>query len=661
MDFLKNNKRFSFLLGGKNAWDTPYTCESEQTENTLIVTYQFAGGLKITNTATKYEKFGAYEWVNTIENTTDIPSEIISELWDCDCCLPMPSEAPFKRSAYYPEAVTKVNAPKGSEKTSDEFYCDEDCLFSQIDTSLGTKVDRAHHIYVGQTKRYATSGGRSSEKNAPFFNVNKEGKGYIFGIGWSGQWQSEVTRGENNITFRSKIEDTHFRVNPGEKFRTSSVVIMPYTGDVTAAQNKWRRLIKTHFSPIGKESRPKMGPLCTSVWGGLESKKILARIEKIKEYDLPFEYLWIDAGWCGAETEPTLDEFGGDWKYHTGDWVISHKIHPEGMRDISGAVHDAGKKFLLWFEPERVIKTVPKVLSNPEYFLFHPDPENINCLLNLGLEDAWQYCFATLSKFIEELGIDCYRQDFNIAPLEIWRANDSDDRRGITEIKHINGLYRLWDALLAEFPHLLIDNCASGGRRIDIETLRRSVPLWRSDLQCPANYSLEATQCHHRSFSSWIPYSGTTAGRETDVYRVRSAYGTAMGSNFFYSENEADFSPEKMAFIKKYMNEYLQLRPYFSEDFYPLTDFSDKTDTWFAAQFDRPEKGDGILQVFRRENSPYESATFILGGIDKEKKYLFTDADGGAFTVDGKTLCDIGLTLSIAEKRTAKIYFYKSI
>ena len=113
--------------------------------------------------------------------------------------------------------------------------------------------------------------------------------------------------------------------------------------------------------------------------------------------------------------------------------------------------------------------------EQPEYFLGDGNPEPWNNLLDLGNEDAWKYIFGTLSGLIESIGIDCYRQDFNFAPLGYWRHNDAEDRRGIHEIKHINGLYRLWDALLGRFPHLIIDNCASGGRRIDIEMLRRSI------------------------------------------------------------------------------------------------------------------------------------------------------------------------------------------
>ncbi len=51
----------------------------------------------------------------------------------------------------------------------------------------------------------------------------------------------------------------------------------------------------------------------------------------------------------------------------------------------------------------------------------------------------------------------------------------------MTEIGHIEGLYKMWDDLLARHPGLRIDNCASGGRRLDIEMMSRSFAVWRTD------------------------------------------------------------------------------------------------------------------------------------------------------------------------------------
>lgn len=325
-------------------------------------------------------------------------------------------------------------------------------------------------------------------------------------------------------------------------------------------------------------------------------------------------------------------------------------------------LHDAGMKFLLWFEPERVVNTTPIVSQHPEYFLSSETDVLNSRLLNLGNPDAWNYCFETISKIIEELEVDCYRQDFNYNPLLYWRSNDDYDRRGINEIKHINGLYKLWDALLEKFPNLIIDNCASGGRRIDIETMRRSIPLWRSDAQCSANYGAELSQCHNQAFNLWMPYSGTSGGRMYEEYCIRSAYTSALATNYSFSARE-EFcdTAEKVDFIKKYANEYLMLRPYFSEDFYPLTEVSDKLDVWCAMQFNRPSCNDGMVEVFRRENSPYETAIFNLNGIDEGNEYKFTDLDGGEFVINGCELIKKGLKLTIKEKRKAKIYLYQSI
>lgn len=104
-----------------------------------------------------------------------------------------------------------------------------------------------------------------------------------------------------------------------------------------------------------------------------------------------------------------------------------------------------------------------------------------------------------------------------------------------------------------------------------------------------------------------------------------------------------------------------RLRPYFSEDFYPLTEVSDNLDVWCAMQFDRPSSGDGIIEVFRREHSPYETAIFELKGIDKESNYKFTDLDGGEFTISGSEIIEKGLKLTVTEKRKAKIYSYRKI
>ena len=194
-----------------------------------------------------------------------------------------------------------------------------------------------------------------------------------------------------------------------------------------------------------------------------------------------------------------------------------------------------------------------------------------------------------------------------------------------------------------------------------METLRRSVPLWRSDAQCPADPIPEITQSHSMCHSAWMPYSGTGVGRVWfDTYRFRSAYAPALTTNFTFSEkNSFGDDPEAIEWLKQMCDEYVRVRRYLVEDVYPLTKPSTSDDVWAAIQYHDPKTNSGILQVFRREGSPYEEATFKLCGLDATKAYTFEDADGGSFEADGKTLTSDGLRLQIQSRRTAKLYFYK--
>jgi alpha-galactosidase len=75
----------------------------------------------------------------------------------------------------------------------------------------------------------------------------------------------------------------------------------------------------------------------------------------------------------------------------------------------------------------------------------------------------------------------------------------------------VTGYLAYWDELRRRHPGMLIDSCASGGRRDDLETLRRAVPLLRSDFL----FEPASQQCHSYGASFWYPFhgTGTLAGR----------------------------------------------------------------------------------------------------------------------------------------------------
>lgn len=657
MNFLTENERFSFTYDGKDFHESLTDKTVTVEGNTVTTRYQLTGGLVITNAATYYPDFGAYEWVNHMENTGDGETGLIENLFDADCVIPFPPTDTYAYTAYGtdPEKDMKVMSPEGAGLKGNEFDCDPDLM---IDLSY------VNHLYEGShnAMKMTSVTGRSCDKTAPFLNVHQDGHGVILAIGWTGQWECTLTRTAEGLRVQSGIEALSFRMLPGEKWRTSSIVVMPYESDIADSQNKWRSMVRKHFSLIGKPGRDTEGPLCFNLWGGMSSAGAIERIRKADAAGLPHDYVWMDAGWYGTSDQESPDEFEGDWVNYTGDWQVNPHHHPNGLLDVTKAIHDGGHKFVLWFEPERVWYSCPDYKEHPDYFLTcdeHPFCKGQG-LLDLGNEQAWQYIYDLLSEKIETLSIDYYRQDFNTEALPYWRKADTDGRRGVHEIKHINGLYRLWDALLAKFPHLMIDDCCSGGRRIDIELLRRSVPLWRSDLQCPAATPPEFTQQHQLTYALWLPYCGTSTGRKYDTYHARSCYAPALATNYAFSERDAFGDPEKLGWIKKMMEEYKRVRPYFDGDLYALTRPSHDMSTWSALQLNRKAEEDGLILCFRRPKAPYETACFPLRGLEDGADYVFTDADSGeTVTVNGAVLKTEGLSLTIPTRRTSRLLFYR--
>ena len=647
MYFFDNERLFSFKLDGEPIDSIKYEKTVTQNGNEKTSVYKFANGLVLTNILKFYPDHGAYEWVNWLENVSDEPTGVISELYDCDITLPLAPDDPIRPGFWLQprETCTKVFAPQGSVCAPTEFS------FPADDHGLG-------HLKRGMTFEYKSENGRSADGKAPFFNINKMDDGYIFAIGWTGQWISSFSRGDGDFSFKAGIDGVSFKMLPGERFRTCSIVVLPYDCGHDEAQNKFRRLIKDKFSVIGKGKRREKIPFYGLTWGGYTTDELMMRLDDIEKYKLPYDGFWVDAGWYGKDNTPS-EESTGQWMWYTGDWTVSPHIHPNGLKDVAKRVHDMGMEFLLWFDPEHVMMGAPVVKEHPEYLLFMGKD---SAFLDLGRDDAWEYCFETLSNVIETLGINCYRQDCTCAPLHYWNLYDEADRRGIHQIKHINGFYKLWDALLERFPNLLIDNCASGGRRIDIELMKRSVPLWRSDFQVYSNAYAEDTQLHTQSYSTWIPFSGTGAPCEFDPYEFRSAYCGGMGSRFSMPKVSCVDYEKSGDEIKKYMHEYLSVKEYFYADYYPLTMLNINRDTWCASQYNRPEENDGILQIFRREFSPYKTCQFVLKGLESGAKYVFEDIDGGEPEIwDADVIMSTGYEITVPNQRSAKIIKYRKV
>jgi alpha-galactosidase len=368
-------------------------------------------------------------------------------------------------------------------------------------------------------------------------------------------------------------------------------------------------------------------------------------VDRYLDHGVALDYWWMDAGWYATQS--------GRWP-ETGTWEVDTRRFPRGLRGVADHAHARGVKILVWFEPERVAAGTWLDREHPEWLLDAPGARSK--LLDLGNPEALRWAIAHFDTLVTEQGVDLYRQDFNMPPLEHWRAADAaagPHREGIAEIRHVCGYLAYWDELRRRHPGLLIDTCASGGRRNDLETLRRSVPLHVTDHDY-ADYTARQNLAY--GLALWVPLYGTMVCKRdaVDVYAVRSAVGTRLGLGFDVRLPDLDWP-----LLQRLVDEWRRTAPLLYGDFYPLTSYSTDHRDWIAFQHDRPEHGDGVVHVFRRAASPYVAARFPLRGLDAEVTYSLIDPVRQVQTeMTGGRLMGEGLPVTLAEQPAAALFTY---
>jgi alpha-galactosidase len=494
-----------------------------------------------------------------------------------------------------------------------------------------------------QEQSFASVEGRPTDTAFPYYNIQFDGGGLIAVIGWPGQWAGHFTRDEGTgLRIKAGQELTHFKLLPGEEVRSPLVVLQFYKGDWVEAQNVWRRWMFDHNFPKdhGKPLSPKVGSASVA-FNDLHSTQAedLDFIDRIAKSGLGMDYWWMDAGWYPNS---------GHW-WEVGTWEPDPKRFPDGIKAVSDKCHAHNARVLLWFEPERVHKGSWIATNHPEWVHGNGD----DGLLKLDDPSVRQWITDKIDKVITEQGVDLFRSDFNFGPLGFWRNNDAPDRQGITEIRYVEGYLAFWDELHSRHPGMLIDSCASGGRRNDLETMRRAVPLLRSDVEGLP----EPNQSQTLGFSLWLPYYDAVHRWSEDPYAFRSAIAPFTQRNWDVRVPNFPFSV-----ASRFMDEWHATAKFHLNDFYPLTGPSTANDVWIAWQFNNPKAGTGLVQAFRRSECEVASQTYRLRRLDSAARYeVMNYDDHSTYKVSGKELMEKGLKVVTTKKPEAVLLTYKKV
>lgn len=479
------------------------------------------------------------------------------------------------------------------------------------------------HLAPGTQLEFGATNGRSANV-CPFFSVDWGDGGVITAIGWSGQWTASVSYSQDGeVRVSAGMEYFRTVLHPGETVRGPRVLQVRWNvGDHYDAYNAFRRTMLSHILPRiqGRVVTPPvahLGASCYEMNNTTEATELsyLASIE-----GLGFEAYWLDAYWTRGGFPGGMGNYGFPIKR-----AEAEDRFPNGIKPIGDAAHAQGLKLVLWFEPERVAPGTEITREHPEWVM--PPVGDSGGLYNLGIPEAREFMTEYLKTAIRKYGVNILRIDYNIDPLPFWQAANEQDhgRIGIAEIRYIEGLYQMWDDILAAFPDLFIDNCASGGRRIDLETCSRAIPLWRSDNTCedlvhptPANMLNSAlkNQIMTAGLNRYLPFS-MVGQMGADPYHFRSGfnYGIAFGEDC----RPPDYPRET---LKLAIEEGRRLRKFYSGNFYPVSPVTTSTRDWCVIQYHLPREDKGVVIAFRREASEQEHWRCTLREIDHACDYL---------------------------------------
>ena len=502
-----------------------------------------------------------------------------------------------------------------------------------------------------------------------------EGDGLDIAIGWSGTWRCECLKLASLFRARAGLGKTNFRVLPGETLRAPSIVMFRRPKGTTLRE---MRTVKHRFMLAMKSPRDAKGELIAPVmphtfFGGMwTDEMMMVSIEWTKKVGLPFDAFWSDAGWNGNDPQKKPNSWAG-WQDELGIWTANRAVHPDGtLAKVADFAHANGAKFMLWCEPERIATNTVFAALPPDCLLTWDGARNKlrYKILNLGSDGGLNAAVGVVEDLIRDSHIDVYRQDSNTVFFNrYWDATDEvegPERVCVTEMKYIAGLYKFWDTLRARHPDLLIDNCASGGRRIDIELNARSHVYCRSDFFLAHRNEDQLIAAQNATLNT-LDIQPFQAGRSAparpgDDYAFFSAMGASISFSptyYGYDHAKGGGIPESdLAWFKKMFGVANKMRPYYLGDFYPQTEPTGlDRDIWCAYQMHRPDLNSGFVLAFRRSECPTDTFLPSLGGLKDDVTYALTSWDGKSLgTCKGSELRT--RPIKVAEKRGFAMFFY---
>jgi alpha-galactosidase len=324
------------------------------------------------------------------------------------------------------------------------------------------------------SERFGQIGSMPVRRWFPFVALEDTVAGVVWGaqLQWAGSWQMEIFRQHDDVCLSGGIADREFghwlkTLAPGESIETPAATVSCVRGGLddlcdrlTAMQQR-----AADAQPAVEQDLPIIFNEWCTTWGDPNQEKIVDIARRLK--DSGARYLVIDAGWYKSE--------GTDWNSGHGDWVPSAKLFPGGLARTAGLIREQGLIPGLWFEMETVGSS-SQAFSWAEHLLRRDGlPVTVRQRRFWDLNDPFAIDYLTdkVINLLESCGFGYLKVDYN-ETVGIGCENQGAESLGEGLRRQTYGIYHFFDKIRARLPDLVIENCSSGGHRLEPSMLGRT-------------------------------------------------------------------------------------------------------------------------------------------------------------------------------------------
>ena len=372
-------------------------------------------------------------------------------------------------------------------------------------------------------------------------------------IACNSTWQIELKRKDASLAMMGGLGDYDYGhwaklLSPGESFRTPEAFVTVASGNVDDACRQLLTIQKTRNTMQPAELPLLFNEYCTT-WGIPSDDNITKIIERLKGRG--YDYLIMDCGWYidGVHL----------WYQMNGDWNVSKELFPQGLKAVVDKIHAAGMKAGIWFEMESA-GSATELYQKKDWMLHkngYPILVGGKSFLDLRKPEVNSYLDEKVIGLLRNCEFDYIKVDYNDS---IGIGCDGAESLGEGLRQNMNASARFFQRIHEELPHVMIENCSSGGHRLEPVMMQCSSMASFSDAHECAEIPIIAANLH-RTVLPGQSQIWAVIRAEDSLKRISYSLTAAMLGVMCLSGNIYDISECQQAMIDRGTAFYKKVSP----------------------------------------------------------------------------------------------------